>query len=409
MAETRRLRVLVVGLAWPPETFLHRLLTGLAATPGMDVVLALAAAPTDPAFSRAGLARLPAPNWAGPMSRRLGRLGAMSLRARFRNRREAEILRRHARTAAGVVGRLRASNRLLPFAGFPFDAVYFPWNSAAIDYGALCDFGRPTLVSCRGSQVHVAPHDPEQTSLRDGLREAFARVTAVHCVSEATVREAERWGLDRSKARVIRPAVDPEFFRPSSETGNRPDRATLEIVTTGSLVPIKGHEFAFLAIRRLLDRGVAARLTVIGDGADRTRLQYTIRDLGLGDAVRLAGRLAPDAVRRQIHESDVFLLSSLSEGISNAVLEAMACGLPTVTTACGGMAEVVRDGVEGFVVPVADPDAMAGALAGMASDAGRRRTMGEAARQRIVEGFDLRAQIAAFAGLFERLASCEAA
>ena len=69
----------------------------------------------------------------------------------------------------------------------------------------------------------------------------------------------------------------------------------------------------------------------------------------------------------------------------------------------------MRDGVEGFVVPIADPDAMANALARMAPDAGPRQAMGEAARRRIVDAFDLREQVAAFAGLFERLVSCRAA
>jgi len=97
----------------------------------------------------------------------------------------------------------------------------------------------------------------------------------------------------------------------------------------------------------------------------------------------------------------VFLLSSLSEGISNAALEAMACGLPVVTTDCGGMREAVTDGIEGFVVPVRDPEAMAEALLRLWKDPELRRRMGEAARERVLREFRLDQQISAFLALFK--------
>ena len=117
------------------------------------------------------------------------------------------------------------------------------------------------------------------------------------------------------------------------------------------------------------------RFEIIGDGPDRQRVLYTIHDLGLQECVRLLGKLAPDEVLHRLQQADAFLLSSLSEGISNAALEAMACGVPVVTTDCGGMREAVTDGEEGFVVPVRDAESMANALMKLAGDAGLRERM----------------------------------
>jgi glycosyltransferase involved in cell wall biosynthesis len=108
-------------------------------------------------------------------------------------------------------------------------------------------------------------------------------------------------------------------------------------------------------------------------------------------------------VRRVLQGADAFLLSSLSEGISNAVLEAMACGLPVVTTDCGGMREAVTDGVEGFLTPLYDPGAMAGALEKLLLNHRLRTAMGAKARARAVAQFDLKDQIAAWAAAYDRI------
>lgn len=294
--------------------------------------------------------------------------------------------------------RLRVWLRLLPFVGQRWDVTYFPWNSAAIEYLPLFALGPPVVVSCRGSQVNVAPHDPGRQALRQELRLTFHKAAAVHCVSESIKIEASRYGLDASKARVIHPAVDPNFFRP----GDRAQSAdgTFNIITTGSLAWVKGYEYALLAVRLLLDQGIPAYFHIIGGGPDYSRLLYTIGDLNLEGNVHLYGRLAPLEVRHRLQEADAFLLSSLSEGISNAVLEAMACGLPVVTTECGGMREAVTDGVEGLVTPVRNPEAMAAALARLAVDTELARRLGQAARQRILKDFTLKQQVEKFIELF---------
>ena len=119
------------------------------------------------------------------------------------------------------------------------------------------------------------------------------------------------------------------------------------------------------------------------------------------------GKLPPAEVKQRLGKADVFVLSSLSEGISNAVLEAMSCGLPVVTTDCGGMREAVRDGIEGFVVPVRDPDEMAAALHKLAQSPELRNKMGRAGRERVLSAFNSQAQIDAFVNLFESVRVCE--
>jgi len=172
------------------------------------------------------------------------------------------------------------------------------------------------------------------------------------------------------------------------------------VIIVGPLDWQMGYEYALLAIRQLVDSGLDVRFEIIGAGPEHSRVLYTVDDLNLKEHVHLLGQLPPDDVRRRLQQADVFLLASLSEGISNAVLEAMACGLPVVTTDCGGMREAVADGVEGFVVPVRDPAAMAEALRKLAADPELRAIMGQRARERILGEFTLEQQTQQFLALY---------
>jgi glycosyltransferase involved in cell wall biosynthesis len=421
----------MLGLTWPPETFLMRLIAGLVGR-GLRVTVAVPA--PSPAARRA--VALPAARgveWLWLPGRTDSRPRNLWQTTR--------ALAGAARRAPGATGRLvgaargegtplAAAARLrreAPLAGRDFDVLYFPWNSAAIAYQELLDRA-PVVISCRGSQINVAPHNPERADLRDGLAATFARAAAVHCVSAQIRDEATRYGLDPRKAVIIRPAVDPEYFRPavpsplgrglgrgSEDTdgpaipsplgkGSEGSDASLRVVTTGSILWRKGYEYALLAVRALVDRGVAVRFDIVGDGPERQRLLYTIDDLALHDHVVWHGRRAPGDVLQRLQTADAFLLTSLSEGISNAVLEAMACGLPVVTTDVDGMSEAVTNGVEGFLVPPRDPAATADALACLAASPELRRTMGAAGRERVRRDFALDDQIAAFVVLFAGVA-----
>ena len=176
------------------------------------------------------------------------------------------------------------------------------------------------------------------------------------------------------------------------------------MIGVGTLIWGKDYEHALVAIRKGIDAGADLRLDLVGDGTDRQHLQFAIDDLGLGDRVRLLGRRPPAEVAALLQGADVFLHTSCSEGISNAVLEAMATGLPVVTTDVGGMAEAVRDGIDGYLVPVRDSDATAAALVRLAGDPELRAQMGAAGRERVMTDYRLDDQITAFVALLHEAA-----
>ena len=389
-------RLLVVGVAWPMETFLERLMRSLAMT-GFQITLATETRPDQNRLDETGIQWLSAPLWRGRSLRTLGRLTFNSVRSFFTAPKISAFFWKSTSSCIRWRDRLASWYSLIPYTRPRWDVIYFPWNISAINHLPLFELGMPVVISCRGSQILIAPHNPRRVDALSGLRMIFDKAAAVHCVSEDILRQASLLGLNSEKAQVIFSAVDTRFFYPS-ETSHREGKP-FHIVTTGSINWVKGFEYALLAVRQLKDLGLCVRFEIIGDGPDRDRMLFTIRDLDLEDCTDLAGRLEPVQVREHLKQADVFLLSSLSEGLSNAALEAMACGLPVVTTDCGGMREAINDGVEGFVVPVRSPAALAEKLALLAKDANLRFGMGRAGRERVVHDFNLKDQIQLFHNL----------
>ncbi len=142
-----------------------------------------------------------------------------------------------------------------------------------------------------------------------------------------------------------------------------------------------------------------ARLQLVGEGPLRGEIETAIRDAGLERAVVLLGYRS-DAIPL-MKSADLFVLSSLEEGMPNALIEAMGTGLPSVVTSVGGNPEVVDDGVTGYLVPAADHGAMADRMVELLTDRDLRLRMGEAARRRFEFGFTLPAMIASYEALYD--------
>ena len=157
----------------------------------------------------------------------------------------------------------------------------------------------------------------------------------------------------------------------------------MQVVTIGTLGRHKGHFEILEAADRL--RGGGVRFVLAGPDAtsgrgDGGEVRRRAGDLGLNGQVAFPGALGPQEKRRLLAEADVFLLASHAEGMPNAVLEAMAAGLPVVATGVGAVPEMLPDGV---LVPVGDPGAIARVLLELAGDPERRLALGRRNRERV--------------------------
>lgn len=282
------------------------------------------------------------------------------------------------------------------------DLIHYQWPGHLLTYGVIArKTGKPAVLSLRGRQINILPHLPGMESYAAALKRVLPTCAAYHCVSRAILQEAVAFGLEPERAWVIRPAVDVEFFAP--HPGQRPVSSRLRVVMVGALIWRKGYEYALMAFREAIRRGADLQLTIVGEGEERDRVEYTIADLNLQDWVQLRGKLSPEGVRQTLWESHLFLHASLSEGIANVALEAMACGLPVLSTDSGGMREAITDGVEGILVPLRDTDRMAEQLLSLSQDPHGLQEMGMRARERAVRDFDLRDQGCRFQEMYEKV------
>ncbi len=407
-AKNAQFHVLIVDIRWPVETFIERLIKGLLEH-DIAITVATAEKPSEEWLKTSGFYWLFTPNWDGLILIRLLRLLKMFGKSFLLAKQDIDLFRHHFENKSDFVKQLRKWNQLMPFTGGKWDVIYFPWNPGAIKYLPLFDLEKPVVISCRGSSINVAPHNLKEVSIIDGLLETFKRSTKDHCVSEAIKNEAVNYGLAPEKAVVIPPAVDPDFFKLDKKlrVENLEQRGYLWVVSIGSLIWRKGYEYALLVIRKCLDMGIPIQYSIIGDGLEKQRVLDTIYDLGLNDNVKLLGKLSPDQIVNELNRNDVFLFTSLSEGIPNALLEAMSCAIPVVTTDCGGVSEAVTNGVEGFVTDLRDVNDLASKIRKLYEHPELRHEMGTNGRERIIKDYNQKDQIRKFVDMFESVLSKE--
>lgn len=238
--------------------------------------------------------------------------------------------------------------------------------------------GTPPVIACERLDPRYSLAGPHWRLLRWAL---YPKAAAVVIQTRAATEAASRYGW---KAVAI-----PNPVVPPAPDARRPEvlRLPRNIAAAGRLARQKGFDLLLGAFARLAPSFPGWQLTIAGEGPERARLEKLAAELGLTGRAVFPGALP--SLTGLFRNSDLFALSSRFEGFPNALAEALACGLPSVSFDCpSGPAELIRDGVDGLLVPPGDEKALAGALAALMGDEGRRRAMAAAA-PRVVERFSM--------------------
>ena len=177
--------------------------------------------------------------------------------------------------------------------------------------------------------------------------------------------------------------------------------AGLVIGAVGRLSGEKGFDVLIRSVHALVARGLDVRLVIVGEGGERANLEGLIRELQLGDRVRLAGWQAD--VRGYFEAMDVFALSSLREGLPNVLLEAMALEVPVVSTRVNGVPRLIQDGRNGFLVNAGDRDGLTTALAGLLTNAALREVFRTAGRRTVETRYSFATRMHRLARLYNEL------
>lgn len=238
-------------------------------------------------------------------------------------------------------------------------------------------------------------------------RASAGRVSGVIAVSER-VREAlvRELGPMRGRITTVTNSVDVGRFQAGGDRAALIRELAVEedselLLVVGRLTEQKGHVHLLEAMRRVVGERPRARLLVVGEGELRADLEASARDAGLADRVHFLGER--EDVPLLLASVDLFVLPSLWEGLSVALLEAMAAALPIVATAVSGTDQAMVPEETGLVVPPGDARALARAVVELLGDPARARALGRRARERVETEFGARAQAEEYLALYRRL------
>lgn len=236
---------------------------------------------------------------------------------------------------------------------------------------------RPYVISCRGSDIMFVRRNALWKSIQ---RMVLSRAALVTVVSEEIrgILESE-YNVPRRKISVIPNGIDKAEIEEVLSLAEAKDPSG--IVYLGSFRPVKDPLTALRAFQRVHRDYPRSKLTMVGDGPLRAPLERYIINVGLSGAVTLTGNVNHRRALLELAQSGIFLMSSLSEGFPNALLEAMALGKTVVATAVGGVTDLVDGGHNGLLAPPRSPERMAEALDQVLADRNLALRLGDQARE----------------------------
>ena len=252
----------------------------------------------------------------------------------------------------------------------------------------------PVIVHTFHGHVLRGYFNPALTAAFRLLEQLLARVaTKLVAVSPEVRDDLVALGVaPAAKFAVVRLGIELDERVDYDEEGRKATRRLLGIPPDafvvgwiGRMTAVKRTDDIARTLQALVERGVDGYLCLVGDGPDRTRLERRMHELGVAKRCLFVGY--QENVARFYDAMDVLLLTSVNEGTPVSVIEALAAGRPVVATRVGGVSDVVRDGVDGFLAEVADVESLAARLAELAGDPELRTRMGNAGRAHVVDRY----------------------
>jgi glycosyltransferase involved in cell wall biosynthesis len=228
--------------------------------------------------------------------------------------------------------------------------------------------------------------------------EKFKRALFVNCISHFCRSQImiytppQRW----ERLHIIHCGVDPAEFTMTRHSG-RGSR----LLFTGRIAAVKGLPVLFEALAKIKDCWPDVVLSLAGGGPDRALLEQMAARLGIEQHIRFLGYQSAEQVRGLLLETDVFVMSSFAEGVPVVLMEAMATGVPVIATRIAGVAELVEEGVSGYLTPPGDPDMLAQRLETLLSDGALRGRFGVAGRAKVEAEFDIHGEMAKLRDILE--------
>ena len=254
---------------------------------------------------------------------------------------------------------------------------------AAMALSMSTQLAKPPLVAARRVDFHLRGNALSRWKYR--------QVDCFICASDAIRRMLVADGVPEPRALTVHEGVDVEraAAAPAADLHGEfwlPHHAPI-VGNVAALVPHKGQKHLIEAAAIVVQKVPDARFVIAGEGELRPSLERQIKDRHLEKHVFLAG-FRPDVL--SVHKAfDIFVMSSVTEGLGTSLLDAMACGKPIVGTTAGGIPEVIVDGQTGLLVPPRDPEALARAIVALLTDERARQAMGAAGLARVRERFSV--------------------
>jgi glycosyltransferase involved in cell wall biosynthesis len=301
---------------------------------------------------------------------------------------------------------------VLQLAGFDLKRLFFNWMyfTEALMVGQWMRRQRQTHLHCHlgqqastvgmyvsrifGFGFSMTVHGPDEFYDAQGqyVAEKIAAADFIVCISSFArsqlmlLSDYSHW----SKFVVSRLGVDPQIFSPISKADSEDG---LEILCVGRLTPAKGQHLLMDAVDRLAVEGRQVRLRLVGGGPDEISLREHAARTRFPDRLVFEGAVNQDRIRTLYAAADIFCLPSFAEGVPVVLMEAMAMGIPCVSTNITGIPELIRHGIDGLLVVPSDLDALADALAHLMDDKALRQRFASSGRTRIQECYDLRRNV----------------
>jgi glycosyltransferase involved in cell wall biosynthesis len=218
--------------------------------------------------------------------------------------------------------------------------------------------------------------------LQTVARFLFNMASQVICLTETEAESVAEVAGGYDKISVIPNGVDVEFFRPSEKKDSH------LIAWVGRMVPEKGLIYLLEAMREVIKQHANVKLDLGGDGPLSNYLQNTVCKFGLEKNIFFLGAITHEEVANTVSKSSIFVFPSLKEGMPRALLETMACGNAVVGSNVSGIKEIVKDKINGILVPPKSPEALSRAILTLLEDEPLRRFLGQNAREFVMKKYN---------------------